>query len=88
MTIDTEKLLDEADALIGSFMYGQAIEKYNYILEHVSDCDEALLMRGALRGETGKIDQAIIDIEESIKLNNTNDSAFLTLAYLYERKNN
>ena len=87
MKIDTEKLLDEADVLISAFMYAQAMAKYNYILEHVSDCDEALLMRGALRGELGQIDAAIIDLEESIRLNNTNDSAYATLAYLYQRKN-
>jgi len=88
MTIDTDKLLDEADVLISAFMYDQAMIKYNYILEHVSDCDEALLMRGALRGELGQVDEAIIDLEESIRLNNTNDSAFATLAYLYHRRNN
>lgn len=87
MTIDPDKLLDEADVLISTFMYDQAMAKYNYILEHVSDCDEALLMRGALRGELGQIDGAIKDLEESIKLNNTNDSAYATLAYLYQRKN-
>lgn len=88
MTIDVEKILDEADLLISSFKYDQAITKYNYILQHVSDCDDALLMRGALRGEIGQVDQAITDVEDSIKINNTNDSAFVTLACLYERKNN
>ena len=67
-------------------MYDQAIEKYNYILKY-DDCDDAFLMRGALRGEMGQIDNAIMDIEESIRINSTNDSAFVTLAYLYERKN-
>jgi tetratricopeptide (TPR) repeat protein len=86
MNIDIEKLLDEADLLIGSYMYDQAITKYNYILKQVSDCDEALLMRGALLGQMGQIDKAITDIEKSIRLNDKNDSAFATLAYLYERK--
>ena len=88
MKIDTEKLLDEADMLIGLCMYDQAIAKYNYILEHESDCDDALLMRGAIKGETGQIDDAIQDIEKSISINDTNDSAFLSLAYLNKRKKN
>jgi len=88
MNIDIEKLLDEADLLSCSYMYEPAIAKYNYILEHVSDCDEALLMRGMLKGELGQIKNAIIDIEKSIKLNDTNDFAFLALARIYQRKGN
>jgi tetratricopeptide (TPR) repeat protein len=86
MNIDPEKLLDEADLLIASSRYDAAIAKYNYILEHASDCDEAYLMRGALFGQVGNIDSAISDIEESIRLDGTNDSAFLMLAMLYEKK--
>ena len=87
MTIDIEKILDEADALIGMYMYEQAIAKYSYILAHTSDCADALLMRGALLGEMGRIDNAILDIEKSISLDKTNDSAYVTLAHLYKRKN-
>jgi len=88
MTIDIEKTLDEADALISVFMYNQAIEKYNYILDQVGDCADALLMRGALLGELGQVDDAILDIEKSIIYDRENDSSFLTLAYLYNRKSN
>ena len=88
MNIDTEKLLDEADLLVATSMYDQAISKYNYILENAGNNDEALLMRGALLGEMGQIDNAISDVEKSIKLNNANDSAFATLAYLHAKKNN
>ncbi|MFK5948347.1 MAG: sulfotransferase [Methylococcales bacterium] len=88
MTISIEKILDEADALIAVFMYDQAIEKYNYILDQVGDCADALLMRGALLGELGHIDRAILDVEKSIVYDRENDSSFLTLAYLYNKKNN
>ena len=88
MTIDIEKMLDEADALIASFLYPQAIAKYDYILQHDANCADALLMRGALFGETGDFNNAIKDIENSILIDTTNDSAFSSLAYLYNKKNN
>ncbi|MFK5950146.1 MAG: sulfotransferase, partial [Methylococcales bacterium] len=86
MNIDTEKLLDEAYLLVHSLMYEPAIAKYNYILEHNKNCDEALFMRGTIKGKLGRIDAAVTDIERSIKINNKNDAAFLTLAGLHERK--
>ncbi len=85
MSIDINKLLDEADSLISIFMYDQAISIYRKILDYKPDCADALLMRGALLGEMGKLDQAVIDIEKSIQSDKTNGSAFLTLAYLYEK---
>lgn len=88
MTIDIEKILDEADSLVSVFMYDQAIEKYNFIIDQVGGCADALLMRGALLGEMGQIDRAILDIEKSIVYDRENDSSFLTLAYLYNKKNN
>jgi len=78
MTIDIEKILDEADALIDAFMYDQAIAKYNYILGQADDCADALLMRGVVLGEMGQIDNAISDIEKSVHLDEANDSAYLT----------
>ncbi|MFK5950014.1 MAG: sulfotransferase, partial [Methylococcales bacterium] len=88
MNIDINKILDEADSLIATFQYEKAIISYNHILQNVNDCADALLMRGALLGEMGRIDEAISDIEKSIVFDKKNGSSYLTLAYLYDRKQN
>ena len=69
-------------------MHEPAIAKYSHILEHVSDCDEALLMRGILLGQIGRIDSALADIESAISINKNDDLSFSALAYLYAKKGN
>ncbi|MFK5950367.1 MAG: sulfotransferase [Methylococcales bacterium] len=86
MPIDIESLLDEAYLLKSSLMYEPAIVKYNYILEHAADCDEALLMRGISLGKIGKVDEAIADIENAVLINDKDDVSFSMLAYLYVKK--
>ena len=87
MKINIEAMLDEADVLISAFKYDLAIAKYSRILEHASDCADAFLMRGALLGEMGQLENAINDIENAIHYDQENDSSYLTLAYLYSKKN-
>ena len=87
MNTDIERLLDEADLLVGSYMLEPAIARYSEVLEQDSDNYEARLMRGTLFGKIGQIEKAVTDIETAIRLDDTDATAFITLAALYEKKN-
>ena len=88
MSMDIEKLLDNADLMVATQNYDKAIAIYNQIIEVNSNCDEAYLYRGELYGKLGQMDKAFKDVFKAISVDSNYDVAYLSLAALYKSQNN
>ncbi len=88
MPLDVDTLLEEADELIKSSNFHAALDIYNSILTFDPQCLDAYLMRGAIHGELGNIDNGISDLLNAIQIEPDNAHTHLAVALLYQKAGN